>query len=496
MTQLPEGILNGEFYRKYWSKKMDTFVIVVTKYLFILLMLFYTWECFSALRCKNPYKLSGIFQRQNGVIFLTYLLGIATIYLNQTDTSDIVVIVLGGAQLCYLIVVLGIFPIIYPNINKAVLSNMCMLLTIGFIMLARLKFQNSIKQFIIVAIVSMASLIVPFLMSKYEMWKSLTWLYCFAGMGLLTTVLVLGKKSHGANLAIEIGDSFSFQPSEFVKIIFVFFIAGMLAKSISFKTIAISAVMAGIHVIILVLSKDLGSALIFFMIYVFMVYVGTRKVRYIFIGFTGLTAASVVAYKLFYHVQERVTAWRDPWSDINDTGYQITQSLFALGNGGLTGTGLYQGRPKDIPVVDQDFIFSAVGEEFGLIFASLLILVCLSCFIAFLNTAMQQMSLFNKLVCVGLGIQYAVQIIVTIGGAIKMIPSTGVTLPLISYGGSSILSTLIVFAIIQGLAIVGTTTKKPVKRKMPMEGTGNVTTRNTAKIRKTAHTQEIKIDRR
>ena len=270
----------------------------------------------------------------------------------------------------------------------------------------------------------------------------------------------------------------------------------MLAKSISFKTIAISAVMAGIHVIILVLSKDLGSALIFFMIYVFMVYVGTRKVRYIFIGFTGLTAASVVAYKLFYHVQERVTAWRDPWSDINDTGYQITQSLFALGNGGLTGTGLYQGRPKDIPVVDQDFIFSAVGEEFGLIFASLLILVCLSCFIAFLNTAMQQMSLFNKLVCVGLGIQYAVQIIVTIGGAIKMIPSTGVTLPLISYGGSSILSTLIVFAIIQGLAIVGTTTKKPVKRKMPMEGTGNVTTRNTAKIRKTAHTQEIKIDRR
>ena len=99
---------------------MSTFLIIVTKYLFILLMFFYVWECFSALRCKNPYKASGIFQRQNGIIFLTYFLGIATIYMNQQDTTEIGVIILGGAQLCYLIVVLGIFPIIYPNINKAI----------------------------------------------------------------------------------------------------------------------------------------------------------------------------------------------------------------------------------------------------------------------------------------------------------------------------------------------------------------------------------------
>ena len=302
---------------------MGTFIVVVTKYLFILLMLFYTWECFSALRCKNPYKLAGIFQRQNAVIFLTYLLGIFTIYSHYaglkasdpSDNTDIVIIVLGGAQLCYLIVVLGIFPIIYPNINKAILSNMCMLLTVGFIILARLRFQNSIKQFIIVAIVSLASLIVPYLMSKYEMWKSLTWIYCFVGIALLLSVLVFGKKDNGANLAIKFGNSFSFQPSEFVKIIFVFFIAGMLAKSTKFGQIVISAIMAGIHVIILVVSKDLGSALIFFMIYVFMVYVGTRNIGYIFVGFTGLSVASVAAYKIFYHVQERVFAWQNPWSD-------------------------------------------------------------------------------------------------------------------------------------------------------------------------------------
>lgn len=471
---------------------METFLIIVTKYLFILLMLFYTWESFSALRCKNPYKASGIFQRQNGIIFATYLLGIATIYMNQDVTTDVGIIILGGAQLCYLIVVLGIFPIIYPNINKAVLSNMCMLLTIGFIMLARLKFENSVKQFIIVAIVSMLSLIVPYLMSRFEMWKYLTWIYCFVGLALLAIVPILGEKTGGANLSISIGN-FAFQPSEFVKIIFVFFVAGMLSKSTKFKHIVLSAVMAGLYVIVLVLSTDLGSALIFFMIYVFMVYVGTRKVRYVIIGFSGFSLASVIAYRLFYHVQERVAAWLDPWSTINNEGYQVTQSLFALGSGGFTGTGLYQGSPKDVPVVDQDFMFAALGEEFGAVFAMLVILVCLSCFIAFLVTAMEQISLFNKLVCVGLGIQYAVQIILTIGGAIKMIPSTGVTLPLISYGGSSILSTLIVFAIIQGLAIVGTATKRPVKRKTPMEGTRNVT-RNTAKLKKIQHTQEIKVN--
>lgn len=471
---------------------MNTFLIIVTKYLFILLMLFYTWECFSALKCHNPYKASGIFQRQNGVIFVMYLLGIATVFINHPQKDQVSIIILGGVQLCYLIVVLGIFPIIYPNINKAVLSNMCMLLTIGFIILARLCFEKSIKQFIIVAIVTMASLIVPYLMSRFEMWKYLTWVYCFAGLALLGVVLVLGITSYGANLAIEIA-GFTFQPSEFVKIIFVFFIAGILSKSTEFKHIALSAVFSGIYVIVLVLSKDLGSALIFFMVYVFMVYVGTRNGRYIIIGFGGLSLASIIAYKLFYHVQVRVMAWLDPWPIIDNEGYQITQSLFALGNGGLTGTGLYQGSPENIPVVEKDFVFSAIGEEFGAVFAMLLILVCLSCFIAFLVTAMEQVSLFNKLVCVGLGVGYAVQVILTVGGALKMIPSTGVTLPLISYGGSSILSTLIIFAIIQGLAIVGTAGKKPVRRKVPVEGTGNVTTKNTAKVRKLEDTQEIKI---
>lgn len=434
---------------------MITYITTVSKYLFIALMLFYTWESFSALRTKNVAKQNGIYQRQNIAIFLTYLVGFIMVMINHRNINIISIIILAGAQLCYLVIMLGVFPVIYPNMNKGILSNMCMLLTIGFIVLARLDYSGSVKQFIIVAVVSLLSLFVPWLMQKEEWWKKLTWFYGIIGILALLGVLVLGKVTNGANLSLNIG-GFAFQPSEFVKIIFVFFIAAMLAKDVTLKKIIISGICAAIYVVVLVLSTDLGSALIFFMIYLFMLYVATRQARWLVIGLSGLAVASVIAYNLFSHVQDRVSVWLDPWSRIENEGWQVTHSLFALANGKFLGTGLFQGKAATIPEVKKDFVFSVIGEEFGGIFGMLLILVCLACFIGFLVTAMKQLSLFNKLICVGLGIQYAVQVILTIGGAIKMIPSTGVTLPLISYGGSSILSTLIVFAIIQGLAIVGT----------------------------------------
>lgn len=139
---------------------------------------------------------------------------------------------------------------------------------------------------------------------------------------------------------------------------------------------------------------------------------------------------------------------------IDNEGYQICQSLFAIGTGGWFGTGLYQGSPNKIPVVEQDFIFSAISEELGGIFAICLIMVCISCFLMFLNIAMQMKEQFYKLVALGLGTVYAFQVFLTIGGVTKFIPSTGVTLPLVSYGGSSLLATMMLFAVIQGLYIL------------------------------------------
>ena len=161
--------------------------------------------------------------------------------------------------------------------------------------------------------------------------------------------------------------------------------------------------------------------------------------------------AGVASYKLFAHVRARVMIWRDPWKYIDNSGYQICQSLFAIGMGSWFGYGLGQGLPNKIPVAEKDFMFSAISEEFGCIFAVSLLLVCLNNLILMMNIASRCKTLFYRLVAVGLGVTYGFQVFLTVGGAIKLIPMTGVTLPFVSYGGSSIMSSLVMFALINGM---------------------------------------------
>ena len=185
-----------------------------------------------------------------------------------------------------------------------------------------------------------------------------------------------------------------------------------------------------------------------------MLYVATKDSRYLLAGFAAGALAAVAAYFLFSHVRVRVEIWQDPFQEYEGGGYQVAQALFAIGAGGWLGTGLFQGSPGAIPIVDQDFMFAAIAEELGGVFSICLILVCMSCFIMFVNIAMKLEKDFYRNVAFGLGCMYGVQVFLTVGGAMKMIPMTGVTLPLISTGGSSLLSTLISFAIIQGLYIL------------------------------------------
>ena len=212
--------------------------------------------------------------------------------------------------------------------------------------------------------------------------------------------------------------------------------------------------MAGIHVLILVASKDLGSSLIFFVGYLFMVLIASRNYLYLLAGFVCGGGAAVVGYYLFSHVRVRVQAFLDPFSVIDNQGFQMAQSLFAISNGQWFGTGLFEGTPADIPFVESDFMFSAVAEELGGIFALCMILICLNCFFVFLKIAMELEDCFYRLVACGLGVMYIFQIFLTVGGGIKFIPLTGVTLPLVSYGGSSVLTTLIIFSIMQGLSMI------------------------------------------
>lgn len=434
----------------------------LSKYIIAIIGLIYTCECFAVFRYGNEDDRGGIYVRQIIWMFLIHFIGFAAICL---ETGDISYIIFYGFQQIMIFATITLFHVLYPEANRLIINNMCLLLSVGFIILTRLNFDKAVRQFKIVAISLIIGLFVPFLVKKLRFLKYLTWIYGLIGIVALAAVYIFSAVTYGSKISYSIG-GYTFQPSEFVKIIFVFFVAGMFTISKDFFQVVITSLAAAVHVMILVLSRDLGSALIFFVTYVVMVFIATHNYLYLILGNTAGAAAAYVAYKLFSHVQVRVIAWRDPFTYIDSSGYQISQSLFAIGTGGWFGMGLCQGDPTAIPFVEEDFVFSAIAEEMGVLFALCIILICVSCFIMFMNISMRIKEEFYRYIAVGLSIVYIFQIFLTIGGGTRFIPLTGVTLPLVSYGGSSVLTTIIMFSIIQGLyGIRSMEGKKRVKKE-------------------------------
>ena len=427
----------------------------------ILLIIMYTYLCFTVFGYHDAEKKQSMLRSQNQIMFLMHLMAFIVLYL---EMNDLKIIMFYAAQVIFFGVTILLYTKIYPKVSRLIVNNMCMLLCIGFIMLTRLSFEKSIKQFIIASCTLVVSLFVPVIIRKLKVLSEWRKFYAIVGMFSLAVVAVMGQVSNGAKLGFTIA-GISIQPSELVKIVFVFFVAASFKAATDFKNVVITTVVAAVHVLILVMSTDLGAALIIFVVYLVMLYVATRQPLYMLAGFGAGGIASVIGYRLFYHVKTRVAVWKDPFGTYDTGGYQVAQSLFAIGTGGWFGMGLYQGQPDKIPVAAEDFIFSAISEELGLIFALCLIMICVSCYIMFLNIAMQLRNQFYKLVALGLGTCYIFQVFLTIGGVTKFIPSTGVTLPLVSYGGSSLLSTLIMFAIIQGLYIVREDEEEKIERK-------------------------------
>ncbi len=419
----------------------------LSKYVIAVFMAIFTYESFAAFRSIDEEKKEGIYTRQIVCMFIVHFVSFAAICL---ETSDLTYIIFYGFQQILLFATIALFRAIYKDVSKLLLNNMCMLLAIGFVILTRLDYDKALRQFKIVTVSLLLGLALPYLIKKFRYMDKFTWVFGLTGTLALTIVLVLGAVTNGSKISYSIG-GYTFQPSEFVKILFVFFVAGMFAKAKDFLQVVITTFMAAFHVIVLVFSRDLGSAVIFFVVYLIMLFVATKNYFYLISGVLAGCIAAIVASKLFSHVQVRIQAWRDPWVDIDGAGYQVTQSLFAIGTGGWFGMGIYQGDPTAIPYVEADFIFSAIAEELGVFFSIGLILVCVSCFVAFMYVAMRLKNDYYRLIAVGLAVTYIFQIFLTIGGGTRLIPLTGVTLPLVSYGGSSVLSTIIMFCVIQGL---------------------------------------------
>lgn len=429
---------------------MASIVIQVLKYIILIMLLMYTISAFYVFRLEEqPEQEKKIYASQKFLLFGIHGFGFLCLILKNPSIE------LAGfylMQLALFLLVFGFYRFIYKRCSIQLLNNMFLLLSIGMIALTRLSFDKAFRQFAFLAIGAVLMLIIPLFLQKGSLFRRFTAIYFLTGVALLGYVLVMAATSYGAKLTISFY-GISFQPSEFVKIIYVFFLAGMLYKNAAPKRAFFTSALAAVFVLLLVASKDLGSALLYFMAYLVLIYVASGRKLYLCTGLAGICMAFVVGYYVFSHVQTRVSVWLNPTADIDNQGYQICQSLFAIGTGRWFGLGIGEGLPNKIPVVDKDFIFSAISEEFGAIAAICVIFICLNCFIMIVKVALRMTDVFYKYVALGLATLYATQVVLTIGGAIKFIPSTGVTLPLVSYGGSSLLSTLIVFGIVQGLYI-------------------------------------------
>ncbi len=437
----------------------------LSKYFFLILIMQFALEDYTYFGKRTEEKKHKVIRTQITIIYLFTILGFILIFLNTGNILSLVT--LPGICVFYFITLHG-YRLLYKKASMLLVNDMLMLLAIGFVMISRLDPDEGLKQFVIASAAVLVAFIIPVIVRKLSILSELTWLYAAVGIMALMVVFVLATVSGGAKLSITIG-GISFQFSELVKITLVFFMAAKLSKDTSFRSVAVTSIVAAIHVVILVLSTDLGTALVFFIAYIVVVFVATNRPIYPTVGLAGGCGAAVMAYFLFAHVRKRVEAWKNPFLVYDTSGYQIAQGLFAIGAGGWFGTGLFHGRPETIPVASKDFIFAAICEEFGGVFAMCLILVCMSMFLLIVNISMEiRKNTFYKLVAIGLGAEYAFQIFLTIGGVTKFIPMTGITLPLVSYGGSSVMSTIILIAIIQGLYILredeGALNEKKIQR--------------------------------
>ncbi|SHE66259.1 FtsW/RodA/SpoVE family cell cycle protein [Caloramator proteoclasticus] len=334
----------------------------------------------------------------------------------------------------------------YPRGDKFLFLISVLLCQIGIVMIYRLDIKTknfeipryALKQMTWFTIGITIFMIILFIAPKMIRISRYKYVYIFIALSLLMSTLFIGKEIKGSKNWIVIG-AFSFQPSEIAKFFIILYLASALSKQINKRDIIETVVFTFFAIGFLVLEKDLGAALIFFGIYLVMLYIATSDAKYVGLGLLAFSLGGLLSYFIFNHVRIRVQIWLNPWKYKLDKGYQICQSLFAIASGGLFGRGLGLGYPYLIPLAINDFIFSAIAEEFGLIGASALIILYFLLVYRGLRTAIYSKDNFSQLVAVGISSMLAFQVFVVIGGVTKMIPMTGITLPFVSYGGSSML---------------------------------------------------------
>lgn len=352
-----------------------------------------------------------------------------------------------------------------PAADPTLLPIAALLHGVGYVMITRLDDGFAARQttwsLLAVSAFVLTLLIIPRVTGLLRK----QWWLLGTAIALLVSPFIpgVGVTFGGARIWVSVGP-ISFQPGEFAKVLLAVFFASyladrrMLLRDRSWKLGPIRLPQPadlfpvvfcwGIAVLIMVGQRELGSSLLFFTLFMVMLWTATERVAYLFVGSLLFTGAAYVAWRLFEHVQTRVDIWLNPWSDEYGKGYQLVQALYGLGDGGLVGSGLGRGSPNLVPEAQNDFIFAAIGEELGLVGASAVLASYVFIIRAGLQIASRTTREVEKLLAVGLTTIIGMQAFIIIGGVIKVVPLTGITLPFVSYGGSSLLANYVLLALL------------------------------------------------
>ncbi|MCE3020615.1 FtsW/RodA/SpoVE family cell cycle protein [Parvimonas micra] len=328
-----------------------------------------------------------------------------------------------------------------------------MLFSIGILEIYRLNDKLAFRQIIWFCIGIIAFWLIYLVLKYIKIWSKMYYFYAAISYLLFIATFLFGKRINGAKNWIRLGSNFAFQPSELIKIAFVFLIASYYKNRDKFEKDIFKKY--SLHFFFytflgfLFLQKDLGTVLVFSGVFMFAQYMYEPHRKYMFINLLVLSCGAVLGYILFTHVKVRVKIWLDPFKYADGMGYQIIQGFYAIASGGFFGKGLGLGRPDYIPFAESDYIFASICEEMGILMGMGVVMLFLILTYRGIKTSMEQHNRLYKYVAFCLSLIFAFQSLIMFGGILKLIPLTGITIPFVSYGGSSILSSFIALGILQ-----------------------------------------------
>ena len=393
-----------------------------------------------ALRKEDPVRRAG--QRLTSVVMLFFGSAFLLLALKTGDGTGYAL-----AAGVPLIIWIGsaLLPKIFP-VDGLMLSLTNFLCALGVLALYDTNPAFARQQVIWYGIGIGAMLICILAVRAFRFGRRACLLLSLASLVLLALPIVIGEEKYGAKNWISVLN-ISLQPSEVVKLCLLVICARSMADRRFWPWFLFALICLGM----LMLQKDMGTALLYYIVTLLMCYASTGSLFFLAAGLAGGAGAAFAGYQMFAHVKKRVAIWRNPWAVYDTFGYQIVHALMAIASGGLFGMGLGLGNPTAIPVYQSDFIFAVICEEFGLIFGLCVLFIYVAMIWRGATTAIAARKSFHGLLAMGATAMLGLQAFVIIGGVIKMIPLTGVTLPFVSYGGTSLVSSMCLVGLVQGV---------------------------------------------